>query len=186
MEIWQTIRLACESGSKETAQAIIDSANITVPTGKLSDGCYDEWGNQYIIPKHCLVEPSNLEESSLPTLSPATLSPKQSVKKEHSKNMSHPTDAVESPLVSPVQELEESAEFALTVRTSLGKDVILQVSGQTTMAQVLVMLIEKLPELNGKKMIPILFGQRLDEAICISDTKLTRKVVMQVMVQSNI
>lgn len=42
LEIWQALRLACESGTVLTAQAIIDSMNITVPTGKLTDGCYDE------------------------------------------------------------------------------------------------------------------------------------------------
>jgi Ubiquitin-binding domain len=50
VEVWQSLRLACESGQVSTAQAIIDSMNITVPTGKLTDGCYDELGAQYVIP----------------------------------------------------------------------------------------------------------------------------------------
>ena len=48
----------------ELAQAIADSAGISVPTGKLTDGCYDELGNQYIVPNFCLIEPSNLVEKS--------------------------------------------------------------------------------------------------------------------------
>jgi hypothetical protein len=42
------------------SQAIIDSANITIPTGNLSDGCYDELGNRYVIPIYCIVDPTNL------------------------------------------------------------------------------------------------------------------------------
>ena len=54
MEIWQTIRLACEADDLLTAQAIIDSAQIKIPTGKFTDGCFDELGNHYVIPDYCI------------------------------------------------------------------------------------------------------------------------------------
>lgn len=60
MEIWQALRCACESEDLKLSQAIIDSANITIPTGNLSDGCYDELGNKYVIPIYCIVDPTNL------------------------------------------------------------------------------------------------------------------------------
>ncbi|KAJ3185426.1 Ubiquitin domain-containing protein 2 [Geranomyces variabilis] len=59
-EIWQALRAACEAPSLTLAQAIVDSANMTVPTGKLTDGCYDELGNNYRIPNYCVLEPTNL------------------------------------------------------------------------------------------------------------------------------
>lgn len=42
LEVWQALRLAAETTSLETAQAIVDSAGIVVPSGKLTDGCYDD------------------------------------------------------------------------------------------------------------------------------------------------
>jgi hypothetical protein len=63
-EIWQALKDICESEELELAQAIADSAGISIPTGKLTDGCYDELGNQYILPNFCLIEPSNLVENS--------------------------------------------------------------------------------------------------------------------------
>ncbi|KAJ3267587.1 Ubiquitin domain-containing protein 2 [Borealophlyctis nickersoniae] len=59
-EIWQALRAACESPTLDLAQAILDSANITIPTGNLADGCYDELGNQYVIPLMCQVDPTNI------------------------------------------------------------------------------------------------------------------------------
>ncbi|RGB35021.1 hypothetical protein C1646_700505 [Rhizophagus diaphanus] len=60
LEIWQALRCSCESEDLTLSQAIIDSANITIPTGNLSDGCYDELGNRYVIPIYCIVDPTNL------------------------------------------------------------------------------------------------------------------------------
>jgi len=62
-EIWQALKAVCETDSLEMAQAIIESAGIKVPTGKLTDGCYDELGNQYVLPNFCLIDPSNMISS---------------------------------------------------------------------------------------------------------------------------
>ncbi|KAJ3077933.1 hypothetical protein HK102_004853 [Quaeritorhiza haematococci] len=66
-EIWMALRLACEAATQEDAQAIIDSANITIPTGNLTEGCYDELGNHYVIPIFCIVEPTNLIRDNQPS-----------------------------------------------------------------------------------------------------------------------
>ena len=39
---------------------MVDSANISVPTGLLSEGAYDELGNRYVVPDFCFVDPVNL------------------------------------------------------------------------------------------------------------------------------
>ncbi|CAG8715481.1 1424_t:CDS:2 [Acaulospora morrowiae] len=59
-EIWQALRCACEYDDIVFAQAILNSANIIIPTGNLVNGCYDELGNKYLIPAYCIVEPTNL------------------------------------------------------------------------------------------------------------------------------
>ncbi|KAL5966612.1 Ubiquitin domain-containing protein 2 [Taenia solium] len=62
-EIWDALRSAAEAaerGDHEMAQAIIDSANIILPTGTLSES-YDELGNRYQLPVFVLSQPTNLE-----------------------------------------------------------------------------------------------------------------------------
>lgn len=43
-----------------TAQAVLDSAGITIPTGDLGVGCYDERGHRFVVPDFVLAEPSNI------------------------------------------------------------------------------------------------------------------------------
>ena len=43
-----------------TAQSIIDAAAITVPTGDLKNGAYDEAGNLYHLPEHIISDPQNV------------------------------------------------------------------------------------------------------------------------------
>ena len=68
-EVWQALKLVCESRDDGDARAIIDSLGIVLPTGLLSDGAFDEWGNRYVIPEYCFVEPSNLLKESTKDLS---------------------------------------------------------------------------------------------------------------------
>jgi hypothetical protein len=46
--------MTCEADDMVTAQAIIDSESLNCPTGKLTDGVYDRWGNMYSIPSYCI------------------------------------------------------------------------------------------------------------------------------------
>lgn len=43
-----------------TAQGILDAAAVTLPTGNLVDGCYDEVGNLYRLPEVVVSDPSNI------------------------------------------------------------------------------------------------------------------------------
>ena len=47
-------------GDVDTAQSIIDAAGITVPTGDLKNGAYDEAGNLYQLPEHVVSDPENI------------------------------------------------------------------------------------------------------------------------------
>ena len=48
----------------QTAQGILDASAITLPTGDLLNGAYDEVGNFYQIPEHVISDPTNIIHSS--------------------------------------------------------------------------------------------------------------------------
>ena len=47
-------------GDIPMAQGILDAAGVTVPTGDLVNGAYDEIGNLYQIPEYIISDPTNL------------------------------------------------------------------------------------------------------------------------------
>ena len=62
-EIWASLKLVVGllvEGDIPTAQGILDAAAITVPTGDLFNGAYDEVGNLYQIPEHIINDPDNV------------------------------------------------------------------------------------------------------------------------------
>jgi hypothetical protein len=66
-EIWAAVSTAISlmrSGDLATAQGIIDAAGITVPTGDLCEGCYDQQGVLYRLPQCIVSDPENMVVSS--------------------------------------------------------------------------------------------------------------------------
>ena len=62
-EIWATLKVVVgllADGEITTAQSILDAAAITVPTGDLKNGAYDEIGNLYQMPEHVISDPQNV------------------------------------------------------------------------------------------------------------------------------
>lgn len=62
-EIWATLKTVVDmmqDGDVPTAQSIIDAAAITLPTGDLKNGAYDEAGNLYQLPEHIVSDPTNI------------------------------------------------------------------------------------------------------------------------------
>ena len=51
-------------GEIQTAQGILNASAITVPTGSLINGAYDEVGNFYQMPEHIISDPANLVEET--------------------------------------------------------------------------------------------------------------------------
>ena len=47
-EIWQVLKAVCEVGTDEEKRTYLDAANLTIPTGDLTKGCFDELGNECI------------------------------------------------------------------------------------------------------------------------------------------
>ncbi|KAI4263611.1 MAG: hypothetical protein L6R42_001246 [Xanthoria sp. 1 TBL-2021] len=62
-EIWGSLKLCCESlweGDVATAQGILDAVGVTVPTGDLVQGAYDEMGGLYVLPGWVVGEPEGV------------------------------------------------------------------------------------------------------------------------------
>ncbi|KAL8800441.1 MAG: hypothetical protein Q9182_005194, partial [Xanthomendoza sp. 2 TL-2023] len=62
-EIWGSLRLVCEAlweGDVATAQGIVDAVGVTVPTGDLVEGAFDERGGLYVLPGWVVGEPEGL------------------------------------------------------------------------------------------------------------------------------
>ncbi|KAL2221177.1 ubiquitin domain protein [Thermoascus aurantiacus ATCC 26904] len=66
-EVWAALNAATSlmrEGDFATAQGIIDAAGITVPTGDLCEGCYDESGALYRLPQCIVSDPENVVETA--------------------------------------------------------------------------------------------------------------------------
>lgn len=65
-EIWAALAAALSfmrESDITTAQSIIDAAGITVPTGDVCQGCYDEQGALYRLPQCIVSDPENLVQA---------------------------------------------------------------------------------------------------------------------------
>lgn len=49
-----------DSGGMATAQGILKAAEVTLPTGDLSNGVYDSLGNYYALPEWVVCDPTNV------------------------------------------------------------------------------------------------------------------------------
>ena len=68
VETWNSLRVAVELSHQNdlaTAQAVLDSAGIIIPTGDLGMGCYDESGHRFVIPEFVLSDPRNIMDDEV-------------------------------------------------------------------------------------------------------------------------
>ncbi|KAJ5985490.1 hypothetical protein N7522_012686 [Penicillium canescens] len=62
-EVWAAVASAISlmrTGDLATAQSIVDAAGVTVPTGDLCEGCYDQQGVLYRLPQCIVSDPENM------------------------------------------------------------------------------------------------------------------------------
>ncbi|KAI1179381.1 hypothetical protein F4777DRAFT_473888 [Nemania sp. FL0916] len=52
------------TGGLATAQGFLRAAEVTLPTGNLSNGAYDSLGNYYALPEWIVCDPTNLAQDS--------------------------------------------------------------------------------------------------------------------------
>lgn len=64
-EIWAALKEVTElirAGLLSDAQGILEAAGITLPTGKLESGAYDERGQLYKLPENIITDPVNVSD----------------------------------------------------------------------------------------------------------------------------
>jgi hypothetical protein len=64
-EVWNGLKQAIDclrEGDLADAQGILTAMSVTLPTGKLEDGAYDEHGNLYKIPQAVISDPEDVVE----------------------------------------------------------------------------------------------------------------------------
>ena len=166
LEIWQMLRLAAESDA-ETAQAIIDSENITCPTGMLTDGCYDTTGNFYVLPDYCI---GNLTMSEDEMAQQMSLNSPNSLVRDFS---------------APDTFLANTAStFPITLRISTGTDIPINEHSQMTISKLKAAIGKAQsysPEITSNLKI-VHFGKVLENVTKIADTKIVEKSIVQVFI----
>jgi hypothetical protein len=66
-EVWAALSTAIalmRGGDLTTAQSIVDAAGVTIPTGDLCEGCYDEQGVLYRLPECIVSDPENMAQTT--------------------------------------------------------------------------------------------------------------------------
>lgn len=66
-EVWDGLKQTIDclrEGDLEDAQGILDALAVTLPTGRLEDGAYDEFGNLYKMPEAVISDPVDVIEDS--------------------------------------------------------------------------------------------------------------------------
>ncbi|KXS21163.1 hypothetical protein M427DRAFT_151289 [Gonapodya prolifera JEL478] len=119
-EVWALLKQMVDSPNE--AQALADGANLICPTGNLTEGIYDTFGNLYRIPVFCLALPKNANATSA---SPPVGSTSSNV------------ELNELPGQTPTQPGEPDAAtlgplISIIARLSIGKDVKLQLPEDLT------------------------------------------------------
>jgi hypothetical protein len=110
------LKAVCEAGTDEEKRTYLDAANLTVPTGYLTKGCFDELGNEYVIPDYCLCQPTNIikvNEMERLKKSNSTIDMKTQDEKQTTK-----IDDERQPTLSPI-----AGSINIIARFSTGKDL---------------------------------------------------------------
>lgn len=157
-EIWDALHAACETDDNTLAQAIIDGANITLPTGSLTDA-YDELGNHYSIPIYCISAPTNLIQNE-----------EESVTSDGSKEN------------IPEQASGEDIMVKIRLSTSI-KDVKMTVRTGETISSI-KKRIQAEHGIPPNKQRCFFAGKMLYDKLTIADTKIAKGFVIQVIVNT--
>lgn len=149
VETWNSLRVAVELSHQHdlsTAQAVLDSAGITIPTGDLGQGCYDERGHRFVVPEFVLSEPSNIMDDEV------ELKPRDS---SSTAVMKHEIEALQS-----IDEEDESYTVKFRMSTT-SKDIGVNFKGNENVVDVKKRLMQQVGLTGDVKLF--LFGKPLRE-----------------------
>lgn len=147
-EVWAALRIICElveRGEKEEAQAIMEAAGCTCPSGEVwgrRGGIWDERGERYVVPawcvgvpRGCVMEGDEVQEGT--DVSGVESSEDDEVKSFGKKGVVE-VDKGKGRLVEPEKEVEMESDLKVRVRMSnTARDFVVRIRAD---AQVHVML----------------------------------------------
>lgn len=162
-EIWDALRAACETDDQSLAQAIVDGASISLPTGSLTDA-YDELGNHYVIPIYCISLPSNL------------------IAMNEGDGAGNSTSDASSKENIPEQPSGEDLLIKIRLSTSV-KDVKMTVRTGETISSI-KKRIQVEHNVPTSKQRCFYAGKLLYDKLTIADTKIAKGFVIQVIVNT--
>ncbi|KAJ2313871.1 Ubiquitin domain-containing protein 2 [Coemansia sp. RSA 2705] len=192
-EVWQAVRLACESDDVELALAVLQSAGAVVPSRRVVDGVYDERGACYMVPQYCLSAPSNLIEDSVPKIVDARVSTDSGLRTAVVGSPSIPGHSIDSdsasvvsgsPLYPPGILYSSHGDLTtklLRVRLSTGDDVEVRITSETSVGQIEQQL-RGMGHLVGQRVRFIHLGRLLQPTLVPArDLRLRKTSVLQAM-----
>ncbi|KAL7746824.1 hypothetical protein RI367_007870 [Sorochytrium milnesiophthora] len=128
VEVWNVLRTVCETSDMSMVAAMLDAAQVTIPSRDLTDGAFDVLGNKYTVPVYCLVPPSNLITSPDGAGGPVV---KSTLANDGSKDLSKSRE-----LSSSQQTIGETAirgnPLTVICRLSTGSDLTLTIGSEDT------------------------------------------------------
>lgn len=172
MAIWNAINQACEvlwsggdSGDDDlglgTAQMILDAAEITLPSGEMTAGCYDRFGNHYRLPAYVVSDPINMASPPDPAnpIEGADADDNEEVETEEEAQIRREAKgkAVEDLLVIDIKR-SDLAEKRHKIKINRGDS-----------CRTVARKIEEQTQLNSTKTIRLYYrGKKMDESLSLS------------------
>ncbi|KAK5168319.1 uncharacterized protein LTR77_006888 [Saxophila tyrrhenica] len=187
-EIWKALRLICEEvrqGNVAEAQAVMDAAGLTCPTGKLyvkdrgmgarrrgkGEGVFDERGVGYEVPKWVVVDPGDVVEDE---------NEDEDGEKEDGDDEEGSATGAEDPDVEGIgggKRRDEKGKSpapdpgpTVRVRARLsdrGTDIVVSVGSKQTVADVVRAIQGKI---GGKRVRMMFLGKTLDERVRLEES----------------
>lgn len=166
------------------AQGILDAAGITLPTGYLEDGAFDERGQLYSVPATVLSNPSNMLDDDNDTViaKEETLSKDLDLDTSDSRHLSHYTTAEEK--LDKGKDAMEKDAVSVKCRLSDrgGPDVIVHI-GPSQPTKKLVRRLRSEANLSLSTKIRLAYmGKVLDESLSLDSQGWQQGHVVQVLV----
>ncbi|EDV22715.1 uncharacterized protein TRIADDRAFT_28315, partial [Trichoplax adhaerens] len=159
-EIWNALQAATQTDDLQLAQAIIDSANVILPTGSLASA-YDELGNHYVLPEYCLSEPTNLISNN--------------GSDEEDSNHLIPEKQDQN-----IDDIDDKFKFSIKLRLSSSKEEKLRVHNSQTILQAKRHLCDIIG-VEPHQQRWYFYGRKLEDKMKIEDSKLSNGYVVQVV-----
>ncbi|KAF2264546.1 hypothetical protein CC78DRAFT_533135 [Lojkania enalia] len=188
-DTWEIIRAVCDlvqNGDLSEAQAMLDAAGCTTPSGEIWKGIFDERGGYYRLEDWVVLEPSGLEEED-------------EIQLEHQEGEHQTTQGEQQALEEPNPELaaarfgkaaERSPDRVMHERirvrcrvSNTGKDIVIQID-QSDKVERLKFLLKQTEELNGKDFYLVFLGKPLRDDLTLHENsaRWSDKLCVNVMV----